>query len=201
MDSNSDGVVTIEEFLDTCQKVTSDKPSELHLSCWNNRFIFSVYFLPPGWEHHALHAHVWRCDLSSVGRPRSSTCGRRGRLGGAGTPSVTVFSNKKPCLCEDRAEELWEVLDLLDAWRSLKQTQIVIVFAWQTRRRWRLTPVPRVLLTPFNFTFTRIKLAARWRSSGLWAVFEADHSRLEVWVGCCDGVLSAACSPQNEKKE
>lgn len=67
MDRNRDGVVTIDEFIETCQKVIRSSnwtetqfPESMHLfSC-----IFFLLFT--GWKYNGFHAALWKRHLVSV---------------------------------------------------------------------------------------------------------------------------------------
>lgn len=67
MDRNNDGVVTFQEFLETCQKVfitSSSHPLKYVKTEAVCLLLFHLLFPLPGWESDAVHAHVWFCDLS-----------------------------------------------------------------------------------------------------------------------------------------
>lgn len=64
MDRNRDGVVTIDEFIDTCQKVN---PTHLTARCRHpTRLSYMRFILWTGWKHNGFHAALWERHLVHV---------------------------------------------------------------------------------------------------------------------------------------
>lgn len=66
MDRNRDGMVTVEEFIETCQKVKS-RPSSPGPPGFAQTWPGVYFMLRAGWKYNVFHAALWARHLESTG--------------------------------------------------------------------------------------------------------------------------------------
>ena len=90
MDRNKDGVVTIEEFIESCQKVNVRTWMYMSVTRFDGLIPAISPFLSTGWEHHAVHAAVWQRYLKELEQQRIHRTGIGVAMWGMGLQCVCV---------------------------------------------------------------------------------------------------------------